>query len=243
VQELRARVVGPLQVVHHHHHLATACQRVEKLRDGAKQTRTTRLRKVRRQARHGDAVGERRHQRRDLGERYRRQLLQRRRGSELHRLRDEVDHRLVGHGALDLVAARGEAAQPALAGVCRQLAHQAALADARLALHQHHVAAAAREVREQPKEQAVLARAADERPRVLFPARRCRFERLPVQVQALDRARRPGRLEEGAALLGRDAQAFGQALGQAARGPALVGFDLANREARAAHVPGKRFLR
>ena len=238
VKELRARVVGPLDIVDHDDELLSDREGFEQLHDGAEEPRLAGFGKVCGEARDRDALGHRRHERRDLRERNRGELLQRFLRRHVERLADEIDHRLVRHGALDLVAVGGQRTKAARARVVAELPHQPALADARLTFDQHEMARACREPREQADQQPVLVAAADER---RAPSLLCRHGGV-VNVHTLGRAHRPGGLEKGIALLGGDRELFGQALGEAARRPSLVRLDLADGKARAAHGAGELLL-
>ncbi len=142
VQELRARIVGPLEVVDADDYRTPAGERFEELRDGAKQPPLARLREIRRQNRNRDALPDRWHERGDLSERHRRQLPQRGRRRQLEQLSHEIDHRLVRYRALDLIAVRRERPQTLRPRGTRHLAHQTAFADPGLALDQGRVSAA-----------------------------------------------------------------------------------------------------
>ena len=146
MEELRARVVGPLQVVDDHEELPRGRERLEQLNDRAEEARLARLGKIGRQHGHRHALRHGRHERRDLRERHGRQLVQRRGRRELERLRHEVDHGLIRHRRLDLVAIRRERRRSARARLARELAREPALADSGLAFDERHVTGAGAEM-------------------------------------------------------------------------------------------------
>ena len=189
VHELRACVVGPLQIVDHHHDLAPAGQGLEELHHRAEAPRLARLGKVGRQVRHRDALGHRGHQCRDLGERHRGELRQRLVRCKLERLAGEVDDGLIRHRALDLVAVGGERTEIARRAVAGELLHQPGLADAGLALEQHDVTRAGSEAREQPDQQAELGAATDEGGSLRFQWNRIRWRRVESRRLAASRPR------------------------------------------------------
>ena len=103
------------------------------------------------------------HERRDLRERHRRQLLQRSLGAQVERLRDEIDHGLVRHRALDLVAVGGERTKAARARVAPSSRISRLLPMPGSPSISTTWPDAGGEPREQADEQAVLVAAADER--------------------------------------------------------------------------------
>src|SRR6185369_7440359 len=219
---------------------------LEELDHRAEAPRLPRLGKIGREARHRYALGNGGHERRDLGQRHRRKLRQGLVRRQLERFAGEVDHRLIRHGALDLVAVGREHAELARGAIAGELLHEPGLADAGLALEQHDMARAGGEACEQSDQQAELGAAAYERGRFCRTWPRGTWLGgtywNPVYLQPLRSPDRTRRVEEGLTLLRRDAELFGQAFGEAPRRLALVGLDLADGEARAAHRVGERLL-
>ena len=109
VEHLRARVVRPLDVVHHQNERPTFSRRLEKLVHRARKASLACLGEIARQLRQvRKSFGHRGHQCGELGERHGREVAQRGRRRAVERARDEVDDGLVGNRPLDLVAVRRE---------------------------------------------------------------------------------------------------------------------------------------
>ena len=255
VQQLRAGVVGPLDVVHHEQQWPTPSGGLEELIHRAEQTRLPRLRKIAREQRQArKALGHGRDQGSEFGQRHRRKTAQRRRRRALERARHEVDCGQVGNRTLDFIAVRRQHWQALGLRIARELAHQPALADPRLAFDQDGVARAGREPRGQTDEQPQLVAAADKRGG--FARRSARrigrrggrsdlrggVERHGVQRQAIDGMHRTRRVEECASLLGGDGQRRGQPVREMPRRLPFIGLDLSDREARTTHPLGERLL-
>ena len=162
VEHLGARLVGPLNIVHHQNERPTLSRRLEDLAHRARQASLACLGKIARQLRQiRKSLGHRGNQCSELGERYGRDIAQRGRGRAVERPRDEVDHGLIGDRPLDLVAVGRERGQALGFRIACDLAHQPALADTRLAFEQDGVPGAGGEARDEPDEQAVLVASAD----------------------------------------------------------------------------------
>ena len=163
MQHLRAGLVGPLHVVHHQH-------RRPPPRAASSSWPTARDRRAWRASGKspdsGGSPGKRSpisgtsasSSASDTGA----QLAQRGRPHAVERARDQVDHRLVGHGAFDLVALGGQQRQPARLRIARTSRSSRALADAGLAFDQHRAAAAFGQLRTRPLQLRQLVAAADE---------------------------------------------------------------------------------
>jgi hypothetical protein len=232
VEELRTRVVGPLQIVDDDEQVAGRRRELQQLHDRTEEPRLARFWQIRREHRHRGAVRDLGHECCDLGERHGRQLLQRALRGQRKRLRDDVDRGLIRHRGFDFVAVGGERRGPTRPRLPRQLAHEPALADAGLALDERHVAAAGAYAGEQPHEHVALLAPSDETPGFSL-LRRLGRERRFVDDEVLGRAQGAGHLEKRIALVRRNREPVGEPLGEPPRRATLVGLDLADREVRA----------
>ena len=230
LQHLRAGVVGPLDVVDHQDQRPATARGFEELVDRARQAGLARFREIvrqRRQPRH--AFADLGHQGGEFGQRHRRQRAQRGIRHAVERARDEVDHRLVGRCAFDLVAVRGQRRHALRGGKAHDLVHQPALADPRFAFDQHRVSGAGGEPLDEPDEHGELLASADEGRAVVrgdrrpaerggagFRGARAGGARQLVQRQPVGGAHRPRRVEEGAPLVLGNGQRRGQAFGELA---------------------------
>jgi hypothetical protein len=81
----------------------------------------------------------------------------------IQRLVHELDHRLIRHPFLDLVAVRRKRSESEPAGMADDLAHEPALADSRLAFQQRNVTAAGGESRDEADQMSEFIGTTDER--------------------------------------------------------------------------------
>ena len=255
-----------MDVVYGYHALPATAEHVKQPHDRPKQSHLARFGKIRRQCGQiGKALGNGRNQRGDLGERDRRELLQHRVRAQIDRLSHQVNDRLIRHCTLDLVAIAVQRADALRARITCDLLQQPAFADARLSLDQDYMTCTGRHASEQADQLPEFIAATDEWGAIVHGGRirsrgiariinACRgflpisacgagSDRLRIDLQLIRRSDCTRGIEERIALGGWYGEALSETLRETAGWTALIGFDLADGETRAAYRLPKLFLR